>query len=92
MKNKKLTAEYIKSVARMMMIFNLGAISTMVVVNGDLKTFELIRLGEIGSKRPKWNMAIREPFESESYEKMFDSFKEMIEEFKTSEFYMAEII
>lgn len=92
MKNNRLTAEYIKNVARMMRIFNLGAVSALVAVNGNLKTFELIRLGEPGSKQPKWNMAIREPFGSESYDKMFDCFKEMIEEFKTTEFYMAEII
>lgn len=92
MKNNRLTAEYVKNVARMMRIFNLGAVNALIVINGDLKIFELIRLGEIGSKLPKWNMAIREPFGNESYDKMFDDFKEMIEEFKNKEFYMAEIV
>lgn len=92
MKNDKLTAEYIKNVGRIMRIFNIGAINILVSANGKVKTFKLIKLSRFNSKNHKWNIEVVDAFGNKSYDRVFEDFKDLIEEFKNSEWYMAKMV
>lgn len=85
--HNKLSSGYIKNIARIMKTFNISGMTVFVFFNESVKTFQLMRLDD-----SNWNVLVLEKSGNELYEKLFPDFKELLSEFKTCDFYMADIL